>query len=114
MAKFHSDLGKTVDILVIAKFQASCTLGETVSIKSIFEIPYHLNLNIPALEQSTVFLPPDHLQVHLGSPGHVSAALADDTSKNNSILIKKTNMVRLLVQTPKALKKKYRSLNNCP
>jgi hypothetical protein len=58
----------------------------------------------PALLQSTVFLPPDHLQVHLGSPGHVSAALADDTSKNNSILIKKTNMVRLLlVQTPKAL-----------
>ena len=79
-----------------------------------FKNPYDLNLNIPALEQSTVFLPPDHLQVHLGSPGHVSAALADDTSKNNSILIKKTNMVRLLVQTPKALKKKYRSLNNCP
>jgi len=42
----------------------------------------------PALEQSTVFLPPDHLQVHLGSPGHISAALADDTRNK-----KKTNIL---------------------
>ena len=43
---------------------------------------------LPALEQSTVFLPPDHLQVHLGSPGHISAALADDTRNK-----KKTNIL---------------------
>ena len=46
------------------------------------------SLFLPALEQSTVFLPPDHLQVHLGSPGHISAALADDTRNK-----KKTNIL---------------------